>query len=111
MKTKTNADNRIVGRKVLIDWPMRWKSHDEKFRDQMRAEAERNEHRFGETGEVVAYNPDDEQARVLAVLCDKDGRLERFHEGAVTFTSQPKTDRVEELLELILAQLEQRMKP
>ena len=103
LSNKKKPQNNLVGCRVLIDWPVRWKDCREEFKAEQKERAKREEHRFGECGEIVAYNPTAENAKTLAILLD-DGRIEDFYEGAVTVTERPKppVDESAELLRQIL---------
>jgi hypothetical protein len=80
MSKQTKSNSRLIGAKVLFDIPVRWKTCDPKYRDQMRAEQEATEHLFGFTGEIVDVHPENDQP--LQVLLDGGyqgtlGRLDR----------------------------------
>lgn len=113
---KSKTQNRVVGRKVLIDWPVRWRDAVPQFRAGLKEEASKGEPYFGATGEVVAYNPGEDRGE-LAVLLEKSdttkaedvGRLVYLYHGAVTFTSEAPNPNgeVEELLRQILATIKE----
>ncbi len=109
---KSKTQNRVVGRKVLIDWPCRWRDALPQYRAGLKEDAKKSEHYFGSTGEVVAYNPGDDRGELAVLLEQSDktkpedwGRLVYLFHGAVTFTSEPPNPNgeVEELLRQILA--------
>jgi len=86
----TNQNQNLVGRKVLIDWPIRW-SADAGYvgadvQAEFKARASKNEHWFGQTAEIVAYNPNDDEGKVLTLVLDKSGEIVRVMAGAVTIT-------------------------
>ncbi len=87
-------NNLLVGAKVLIDWPMRWKDCRPEYIESEKENASKSESRFGCTGTIVAYNPGDEQGNNLAILID-GGRIENFHEGAVTVTTPAPDSNVD----------------
>ncbi len=113
--SKSKTQNRVVGRKVVIDWPVRWRDALPDFRDGLKEDAKKEPY-FGATGEVVAYDPSEERGE-LAVLLEKSdttkaedvGRLVYLYHGAVTFTSEPPNPNgeVEDLLRQILAAIKE----
>lgn len=125
MKSQKQTSN-LVGCKVLIDWPVRWKTMDhEKFRASAKKEAEAKESYFGFTGEIMATFPMDERGRTLTVMLtggfqgtgleggEKSaaltGTLVDLYQGAVTITELPKgNDEVVDLLKQILKAIEVR---
>jgi hypothetical protein len=89
------SNNLLVGSKVLIDWPIRWKAthgFNEQHSAQLRAEAEKTEHYFGKTGTIMAYNPAADDAKELKVLLDGSGELVDLYQGAVTVTQPAKLE-------------------
>jgi hypothetical protein len=102
---KSTKNSLVIGAKVLIDWPVRWKDCRPEYRDEERAKASKTESRFGETGVIVAYNPGTERANDYEVLLDSTGRIESFYVGALTVTAMPPDPSAEtnELLVKILA--------
>jgi len=102
---KSTKNSLVIGAKVLIDWPVRWKDCRPEYREEERAKAAKNEQRFGETGVIVAYNPGSERANDYEVLLDSTGRIESFYVGALTVTAMPPDTYGEtnELLTKILA--------
>jgi hypothetical protein len=86
MKAKS-VNNNLVGRKVLIDWPCRWRGAEARHVETLKAEAKAKEHYFGETGEIVAYNPAEESAKCLAICLDSTKEIVHVYDGAVTITT------------------------
>lgn len=100
MKKQTNN---LVGRKVLIDWPVRWQGVVPEHRDRLKEEASKKEHYFGETGEIVAYNPTREDCKTLSIVLDSTKEIVSLYEGAVTIKSGPPEDEAVSILKDILA--------
>jgi len=76
----------LIGRPVLIDWPVRWKGADDEAA--AKADAAKSESRnwfFGRTGEIVGTQAEDSQGRDLLVKLD-DGQIVALYSGAVTVT-------------------------
>jgi hypothetical protein len=102
---KAKKDNNLIGRKVLIDWPVRWREACPNHRDELKAKAKASESYFGHRGEIVAYDPNEERAKCLKILLEGAGQFEtdeeiakarlyagvliNLYEGAVTITSDP----------------------
>lgn len=105
MKSKTKT-NLLVGAKVVIDWPVRWKGATEKYVQGLRADAEKNEAYFGETGTIVAYNHGAENGKELEILLDgavreaDKGEIANLYIGAVTVTELPKDSNADVLAAL-----------
>jgi hypothetical protein len=91
---KTKSTSNLVGRTVLIDWPIRWKSAEPAWREKAKAEAAAKEYYFGLTGEIVAYNAGSEDARDLQIKLE-DGQIIRLYPGAVTITSDAPNPEAE----------------
>jgi hypothetical protein len=110
MKAKS-VNNNLVGRKVMIDWPIRWKGADPKHSETLKAEAKAKEHYFGETGEIVAYNPAEESGKELTICLDNTKEIVHLFYGAVTITTvSPREEdhkEVCDLLRQILAAVQQ----
>src|SRR6185295_14767416 len=70
-----------------IDCPMRWKHTRPEFQAQMKAEAQSKEAYFGETGEIVAYDPTEENGNTLVIVLDGSKQVVQLYQGAVTITS------------------------
>jgi hypothetical protein len=101
MKAKS-VNNNLVGRKVMIDWPIRWRGADPKHSETLKAEAKAKENYFGETGEIVAYNPGEESAKTLAICLDSTKEIVHLYDGAVTITSvSPREEDHKEVCDLL----------
>lgn len=101
MKPKS-VNNNLVGRKVLIDWPVRWRSADPKNSEMLKAEAKAKEHYFGETGEIVAYNPGEPSGKELTILLDSSKEIVHLYDGSVTITSvAPREEDHKEVCDLL----------
>ena len=74
----------LIGRPVLIDWPVRWKDSADPVAAKLAAQApgERNYY-FGRTGEVVGTDPGNERGDDLVIKLD-DGQVVQLYHGAVT---------------------------
>lgn len=94
--------NNLVGRKVLIDWPVRWQGATTENREHLKTQAAKNEHYYGQTGEIVAYNPTRDDAKNLTVVLDGTKEIVNLFEGAVTITSDPPQDETVAVLKEIL---------
>lgn len=102
MKSKTKSSG-LIGATVLIDWPMRWKRVDPRFREGAFLEAKKNEAHFGEVGTIAGWTPGDESGKEYEIAL-ASGEVERFHHGAFTVTAPaPVPDaQVVQLLQAIL---------
>jgi hypothetical protein len=89
---KNTTNNILIGARVLIDWPCRWRGYDPKVMESCRALAEKEEMWFGETGVVVAHDPQD-SAKDWMVCRDRDGQVHHFYHGALSVTQLPANDR------------------
>lgn len=101
MKKQPNA---LLGRPVLIDWPIRWKSEmgwreGEEAALKAEAQANRNNLYFGRTGEIVGYNPGSDDGKDLLVKLDS-GELVSLYTGAVTVTG-PAPDSNADVVNLL----------
>lgn len=96
-------NNNLVGRKVLIDWPVRWRGAQPENREHLKTEAAKKEPYFGETGEIVAYNPTREDCKTLSIVLDSTKEIVSVYDGAVTIKSDPPEDESLSLLRQILA--------
>ena len=67
----------------MIDWPVRWRGADEKYGEQLKAEAAKKEHCFGQHATVVGYKPDPDTAKDWMLLLPT-GAVENFYQGAFT---------------------------
>ena len=97
-------DNLLVGSRVLIDWPMRWRGADAKWVESLKVDARKEAH-FGEKATIVAYRPNSPEGRDLTIRLDSTGAIVSLHTGAVTVESLPNDDEVVDLLRQILAAL------
>lgn len=103
MKTKV-ANNNLVGRRVVIDWPVRWRGASPEFQEKLKAEAAQKEHYFGEEGEVTCY---DAAERELVIILDKSKEIVRVYEGAITVkTVSPAEQDHKEVVSLLTQILE-----
>jgi hypothetical protein len=106
MKAKS-VNNNLVGRKVMIDWPVRWRGADAAHVETLKAEARAKEHYWGETGEIVAYNPAEESAKCLAICLDSTKEIVHLFDGAVTITTvSPREEDHKEVCDLLRQILE-----
>lgn len=106
MKSKS-VNNNLVGRKVIIDWPVRWRGAAAQHVETLKAEAKAKEHYFGETGEIIAYNPAEESAKTLAICLDSSKEIVHLFDGAVTITSDaPSTAEHKEMMGVLSEILE-----
>jgi hypothetical protein len=101
MKAKS-VNNNLVGRKVLIDWPVRWRGADPTNSEMLKAEAKAKEQNFGETGEIVAYNPGEPSGKELTICLDSSKEIVHLYDGAVTITSvAPREEDHKEITDLL----------
>jgi hypothetical protein len=105
-KRMKKQNNNLVGRKVLVDWPCRWQGATPANREHLKSEAAAREVYYGQTGEIVAYNPTREDCKNLTVVLDGTKEIVNLYEGAVTITSDPPQDESIAVLKQILAAIE-----
>ncbi len=103
---KKQSTNLLVGAKVCIDYPNRWRgARTPELQAQMRAETEasktnmegRGAYYFGETGVVVNYNRDTDNGADYDVLLDSSHELVHVHGCEFTVQEMPKA-KDEEIL-------------
>lgn len=87
MKKQTSL---LVGAKVLIDFHNMWAAPNPQMREQLKAETQRAQQRYGQTGVIVDYTPSQDAA--YGVLIDGDGTLYRTHDCHFTVTQMPPDD-------------------
>lgn len=103
--SKKAVSNNLVGRRVLIDWPVRWQGATPENQATLKAEARQKEHYFGEEGEIVAYNPSDESGKALTVVLDKSKEIVHLYDGAVTVKSVSPAEQDHKQIVSLLEQI------
>ena len=96
----------LVGRKVRIDYPIRWITCKPEYVEQMRTDTAKSEPLFGKTGEIVAHDPSAKDGNTLTVLLDDTKRLVYLFDGAVTVTSEapnPESEIISLLTQILAA--------
>jgi hypothetical protein len=88
MKNKNSA---LIGAKILIDWPVRWKNARPEIRESLKTEASQKEAHFGHVATVAAYNPGQERGNEYVVVLD-DGTVTEIYQGAFTVTEMPASE-------------------
>jgi hypothetical protein len=88
----------LIGRPVLIDWPVRWKDATDPvaaYKEASTPGPSNRSYYFGRTGEVVGTDPGNERGDDLVIKLD-DGQVIQLYHGAVTITG-PAPDPGREL--------------
>lgn|SRR5574337_1765936 len=94
---KKQNQSLIVGAKVVLDFPARWRGAKPEFQDQLKKDVASTEHWFGKEATVVDYTPSNENP--YGVLLE-DGQIGRYWDGAFSVKELPK-DRDQEILDCI----------